>query len=95
MAMHFMGGLWVALCAFFALKKYSPADYVLLALLLGAAGVLGILWEFMEFGLDVIFNSAVFQGDLMDTLSDLFFDLLGGATAYLFIISKKNSIIKE
>lgn len=94
MVMHFLGGLWVSLFTYFAIKKHSEVSVVLFFVLLGSAAIIGILWEIMEFGGDILLKeagkSAIFQPDLADTLSDLFFDLLGGFASYLFVIYAKN-----
>lgn len=49
---------------------------------LSFVALVGVLWEFFEFGYDVFISSKgyfmVAQEGVGDTMSDLFFDLLGG-----------------
>lgn len=49
---------------------------------LSFVALVGVLWEFFEFGYDVFISSKGYSGALQqgvgDTMSDLFFDLLGG-----------------
>jgi len=86
MPMHFLGGFWVAMVFFnFINPKLQITDYKLLItliLVLGFVILIGVLWEFFEFLCDVFISSKgyleVAQQGIADTISDLFFDLLGG-----------------
>lgn len=74
--MHFLGGFWVGLFFFyiFSLKNinFRPID-LFFKIFLSTLAV-GILFEFYEFFLNII---SVTNFDLFDTLSDVFFDILG------------------
>ena len=88
---HFLGGVWVALSVL-ALKERNliSANFLLV---LGTVALVGVLWEFTEFVWDrYIFQSGFtyLSGVYEDTLSDLFFDLIGGLAA-LIIVRKNNA----
>ncbi len=96
MALHFLGGVWLAVLGFwylFAYKKY-PRDFLpagLLFLGLISFAVLGgVLWEFFEFSWDYFFakpySAQLAQPSLEDTLSDLFFDLAGAFVAVFYLL---------
>lgn len=93
--MHFLGGLWLGLMIFALLSK--PIPYLLehagLLVIVVVSGTLffGFLWEIMEFVLDVMLGTNMFQPNLPDTLSDLGFDMIGSVVAALgiFVYRKK------
>ena len=82
MLMHFLGGLWLGL-AFIWL--YSAGTSYLKII----AGVLlvGVFWEIFELVIHQYFLRESF--DLPDTLSDLFFDMLGGGVAVFYLANQK------
>lgn len=87
MAHHFLGGLWLVLFFKFLFKRLG-ADPGFLKLL-GTVAVVGILWEFAEFVWDRFIWRSGFTylaGTYEDTLSDLFFDLIGGVVGFLLIL---------
>lgn len=92
MVHHFLGGLWLAFLLNFYLKKIGFAVsnlLLLLILFLGFAALVGVLWEFTEFLWDRFFwhsGFTYFSGIYEDTLSDLFFDLLGGAVGFFLAL---------
>ncbi len=85
--MHFAGGFMVAW--FFneyfkkSLSSFSWLDRLLI--LLGTVAFIGVLWEFAEFFSNLypdnfpILHYFFYGGDLVDTIGDLAFDLMGGA----------------
>ena len=89
--MHIAGGLWVGVFSLFLARNISVPDMVLFWLVLGSVAIIGVFWEFFEFGLNQVWESfgfeGLFQPSLEDTLGDLLADLLGGALA--FILSKR------
>lgn len=106
--MHFLGGVWVALFfAWFSERvqrigfSYARANfYGGFLMTLSFVALFGIGWEFYEFLYDVFLSRSrnyefLLQLGAADTISDLFFDLLGGAVGfalvYCFLISKKRS----
>jgi len=96
--MHFAGGAWAG-GFFFWMRRRFPAYFgepartagaVLQALAMVA--LVGVVWEFYEFGMDLILQGGVSTYELLgqqgvaDTMGDLFFDLLGGlAAAAVFV----------
>ncbi|MBI2514787.1 hypothetical protein HYV91_01175 [Candidatus Wolfebacteria bacterium] len=91
--MHFLGGFWVAMVFFWLIyPRFQITNYQLpitIILLLAFVALVGVLWEFFEFIFDLLFSRAGYTGisrilgygvkDLyIDTLKDLFMDLLGG-----------------
>lgn len=93
--LHFLGGLWVGILALYFLNKRELSGIFLLWFILGVAALIGIFWEFLEFGLNQVWESlgklAFFQPSLEDTLADLLADLLGGLGAFfLFRRGPKN-----
>ncbi|MCK5095952.1 MAG: hypothetical protein KAR24_01215 [Candidatus Pacebacteria bacterium] len=100
--MHFLGGFWLGLSALWLYylsgfyKKISDEHrkkgYVWL-LALTSALVLGSVWEIYEFGMDIIADKTD-RYDALDTLSDLFFDAVGGTLATFMFITG-NSHKKE
>ncbi|MBI2037069.1 MAG: hypothetical protein HYT14_01780 [Candidatus Liptonbacteria bacterium] len=96
--MHFAGGAWASGFFFWARRRFpayfgEPARMggaVLQALAMVA--LVGVMWEFYEFGMDLILQRGVSTYELLgqqgvaDTMGDLFFDLLGGlAVALAFV----------
>ena len=83
--MHFLGGGIAAV--FFAILfkesiiRLDPLSALIF--ILGTAAIVGLFWEFFEWGMDRWFV-ANFMGGLNDTLSDLLMDFLGGLAAAVF-----------
>ncbi len=101
--LHFLGGLWLASVAiwfiYFAGKikaEFIPALFILIAVV-SFAVFGGVLWEFYEFSFDFFFakngQMGFAQLGLADTMSDLFFDMLGGLTIALAFLRKKKADI--
>lgn len=89
MAQHFLGGIWIALIFNLCVKRFSLpfslSVFLFAATILGAVAFAGVLWEFFEFVLNRYIVNIGFLG-YEDTLSDLFFDLLGGAVGFILIL---------
>lgn len=82
--MHFLGGVWVGMFFLYVFtrgERQISIKRLFLEVIL-ATLVVGVLWEFYEYYLSVISGSS---WDLMDTLSDMFFDFLGGIVAYGYL----------
>lgn len=92
MPMHFLGGFWVALMSlwlalFTPLGRYLPkgrASLVLYAFL--STVLIGALWELFEVSVDAI--TLVRSVRLVDSLSDMAFDIAGGLAGALYVIRK-------
>lgn len=88
--MHFSGGLAMGLIAL-ALRasgsrtlRGSTPWWMSAIFVIGFVALIGVLWEFHEFVLDLLskdLKAAHAQASLGDTMADLFFDLLGGTVA--------------
>lgn len=70
-------------------------DYSIAALItLSFVAFGGILWEFFEFFYDILISSRGYSGiaqlGAADTVSDLFFDLFGGLTAFAVFRSEQD-----
>jgi len=90
-SLHFIGGAWLALFSLWAVfdsGKLNAPNWPFFAIIIMAmsfAVFVGVLWEIFEFIFDKIigYRNAAYmaQFGLRDTMSDLFFDLLGALTA--------------
>lgn len=79
---HFFGG--AAITYFFAIGIANlqrilgtVPPVIQMALSLGLTAITAVLWEFLEYGADIALGTKLNHG-VADTLSDLFFGLLGG-----------------
>ncbi|MEK7104648.1 MAG: hypothetical protein AAB868_01240 [Patescibacteria group bacterium] len=92
MPMHFLGGLWLglALIWFFKIKEISWK--VILEIILGVL-LIGVFWEAFEIIIDKTITGNLFN--VLDTISDIFFDLAGGTFALLYFLKRIMSIEKN
>ncbi len=103
--MHFLGGVWISFLAvwlFFSEKinlLNGLSAFYAMIIILGITALGAVLWEFFEFSFakiifgkieDVIKLADPAQLGVADTMSDLFFGLLGGLVGGLFFIKNKN-----
>ena len=69
-----------------------PNVFGALVLTLGFVALIGVFWEFYEFLRDFYLLTggkiSVFQSSFADTVKDLFFDLVGGTTAFAIFYRK-------
>lgn len=93
---HFLGGIMTAAVFYWFFYRHphyfdtSRSFWVTLTLVLGWSALTGVLWEFTEFSYDLAiatygFNLKTLQFGLLDTLGDLFFDLLGSLSLAVFV----------
>ena len=93
MPMHFFGGFFLSLLCFYIFSKYY-ATFVSFSFAKQAYAVifstllLGIAWEIFETALDIFITSN--KQILLDTTSDIFFDLAGALAGLLYL--KRKSI---
>ncbi len=90
MPMHFLGGFWIISLYLFSSQKISiKLIFKILLLVL----IVGIGWEIFE----VLVNDIVSQNpfNALDTFSDIFFDLSGGAMATLYFFKRIIMPIRE
>lgn len=86
--MHFLGGLWLAMIFFWLiwpkLQITNGKALIAIVLAISFSVFVGVLWEFFEFIYDVFISTKGYtlfqmaQQGVSDTMSDLFFDLVGG-----------------
>lgn len=102
--LHTLGGMWAALL-FFGVFGYLFEERVLshslervkiVFIAMSFAAFIGVLWEFHEF----IFSeylSLYLQPGILDTLGDLFWDIIGGAIGALLVfrLNKKAQLEEE
>lgn len=92
--MHIAGGIWIGLLFFYLKNRFGYGFFGEknlvwdLVSVLGFVAIVGVFWEFYEYLLDVFVQKKYpFGGEgnrgVLDTLKDLFDDLIGGALAFL------------
>ena len=83
--MHFLGGVWVAMLFFYLFGNlfrnelyFNNTEIVKIFIIaVSFVAFIGVLWELFEF-ITTVITSIQFQGDLPDTMKDLFVDIIGG-----------------
>ena len=93
--MHFLGGFLLVII-FFYFWRFAHISignvFGALVLTLGFVALIGVFWEFYEFLRDFYLLTggkiSVFQNSFADTVKDLFFDLVGGTTAFAIFYRK-------
>jgi len=96
MPMHFFGGIFLAFLCIWLFLKFNLIKYVknretFLFTIIITVIFIGIFWELFEFG-----NSVFITFDklnILDTLSDLFFDLSGGLFGSFYTLRKIQKFI--
>lgn len=87
MPMHFAGGMWLAgFGAWWQYRRHGiiPRRFLpILGMCLVYALSIGLLWEVYE--AIVSFLTVGHMNAISDTLSDLFFDILGGTTVAILV----------
>lgn len=83
MFLHFLGGFWLALAAFWFLEPQN-LDSRLILKVISVVLVVGVGWEIYEVVVNETF--AKFPFSYVDSASDLFFDLAGGTLATLYYV---------
>ncbi len=100
MPMHFLGGFLVAMVFIWLSQKYfsqflsnfllsgNKNLFALIIITLGFVALIGVFWEFSEFLCDIFISTKgyawIAQQGVADTMSDLFFDFVGGLV-FIFI----------
>lgn len=97
---HFLGGFFVALFFSGYLKKQLVSGSKLgnMLIIVGVTMFVGVSWEFSEYIANQLFTVPIyhkyhvvinFMGDLEDTISDLFMDMLGSIIATSIFIKSE------
>lgn len=95
--MHFIGGASLALTYFLTLKFLQKEGYFKLnsffntLFIFALVSSTAVLWEFFEFSLTYITGLSL-QGNLSDTMLDLFLGMLGGFFTAIFLEVKLKDI---
>jgi len=85
MPVHFLGGFWLALASiwlFSLADKSFRSIFKIISLVL----LVGIFWEIFE----IMVNESISRNpfNILDTVSDLTFDLAGGLSAIFYFLKK-------
>lgn len=92
MPMHFAGGLFISLITVFVVEKYVrgrrpiAGDSSVIPKYFGIFLIIAIGWELYEIAVDVYFVTHTTY--LFDSLSDICFDLAGGALGLVYIFTR-------
>lgn len=96
--MHFLGGVLIALtsvCVFAIITKQSEEIIIskkfFRNLVFIFVLIVGVLWEVWEFYYGLSFTNS--HNGLMDTIGDIFMDLVGAGTVYALFLSQKLKVI--
>lgn len=83
--MHFLGGLWLGL-AFFWLFSFKELSLKLILKVILGILLIGIFWEIFE----ILVNKTIAQNpfNILDAVSDIYFDLAGGIFAILYFLKR-------
>ena len=88
MPMHFLGGFWIGSVALWFFSPRIPEQSLNVFLIsLLAVVVIGGLWELFEFNIGTM-TFVPEQNGILDTSSDLVFDIIGSVTATMYFIFK-------
>ena len=85
MPMHYMGGLWLGL-VFILLFWNKAFDFNLILKIILGVLLISLGWEFFEITVNHLTIKDSFN--VLDTVSDIFFDLAGGVCAILYFSRK-------
>ncbi|MFA5996973.1 MAG: hypothetical protein WC791_00630 [Candidatus Paceibacterota bacterium] len=87
MPMHFAGGVWLggmAIWYFYFRKGLEPHTLLpILTVSIFVAFGIGLLWEVFEAVVSLF--TVGYMNDILDTLGDLLFDILGGTTMAVLV----------
>lgn len=85
MIMHFLGGFWVGLTFIYLFQPKDNSINLIFKILLLVLFI-GIGWELFEILVNDVIAKNPFNS--LDTISDIFFDLLGGFFAVLYFLKR-------
>ena len=89
---HFLGGLWVSISFLWLFFQFGLVNIVKnnknynLVVAFLAALFIGIFWEIFEYYFGLVFSDA--SNYIIDTATDISFDLVGGFAAYCIFLLK-------
>jgi hypothetical protein len=88
--LHFVGAASLAVSYYLVLRMLKT-DLTGLVLFLSVVFLVlatGVLWEFLEFSVDLIYPALKMQPSVADTVGDLFLDFIGGIVGALWMYLK-------
>ncbi len=93
---HFCGGIAITYFYLIAVFHFQMLigkipHYIQLITSLGLTAISAIIWEFLEYASDFLLGTQMNLG-VSDTLSDLFFGLLGGFIVVIYKLTNKTPI---
>lgn len=85
MIMHFLGGLWLGLAFIWLFSAKELTSKLIFKIILSVL-LIGFLWEIFE----IIFYNYVAENPfiILDTVSDICFDLTGGILAVIYFLKR-------
>ena len=89
---HFLGGLWVGLSFLWLFFQFGFIDIIKnnknynLAVAFSASLLVGVMWEVFEYYFGIAVTDA--SNYIVDTMTDISFDLIGGFAAYCIFLFK-------
>jgi len=92
MIMHFLGGLWLGLF-FTYVYSINKINLGQITIILSSVLLIGLSWEVFEFIVNNVIAKTPF--DLLDTISDIFWDLMGGFISILYFLKKVMPVSKN
>lgn len=100
--LHMVGGAWVVFAFFYVQRRYtllfSALPFVFsLVMVMGIVMLVGVAWEWFEFGFDYFFvpEAALWRAQLglTDTMGDLLADLMGGTLAGFYFLLRRRNVV--
>lgn len=90
--MHFLGGLWIGIFAFYFFSPQTISFRLIFKILI-MVFLIGIGWEIFEVFVDKVISLNYFN--ILDTISDILFDLTGGIMAIFYYMKKIMTITPD
>jgi len=85
MPMHFLGGFWLGLALIWLFSVKELSFKIIFKIILGVF-LIGIFWELFEVFVDKTIAQNSFN--LLDTVSDMCFDLAGGGLSIIYFFKR-------
>ena len=89
--MHFAGGVSIAIAFFLTINHLQKREYITLnntskiIFVVSLVALMAVFWEFYQFFMEYA-TKLDLQGNLSDTMADLFFGILGGFLTSIFMV---------
>jgi len=97
--MHFIGGVSLGITYFLVLQFSQKENYIRMngffriLFIFALVSLTAVFWELLEFSVSYL-NGWFSQGNLADTMADLFFGALGGLFTAMFLESQTKRYFK-